>query len=122
MKQGLLLAVLVSLPASAPPPLPLPHNGRVAYVETEEVAPAGLARIDATGKGRSLVDAGDIRAAVMSPDGTRFAYTNDENLIVARATGGARTLIASGTLPSWSPDSKRLAFVGAKGDVEVAAA
>src|SRR5438132_12428706 len=121
MKQGLLFAALVSLSAYAPPPLPLRHTGRIAYVETEDVAPPGLARIDATGTGRSLVDAGDIRDAVMSPDGTRFAFVSNENLIVARATRGGRTYIAAGSLPAWSPDSKRVAFLDAKG-VEVAAA
>jgi hypothetical protein len=48
-----------------------------------------------------------------SPDGTRIAFSEDHALWIGAADGtGARRLVAGGRSPRWSPDGKRLLFIG----------
>lgn len=56
-------------------------------------------------------------AAAWSPDGRTIAFA-DDGLWVVPAAGGARRKLAAREVksrPSWSPDSRRLAYVGAAG-------
>ncbi|GEM_PF-453195 len=51
--------------------------------------------------------------AAWSPDGSRLAYVQGQNLIVANADGSGPVTVAQSlaqSRPSWSPDGQRLAF------------
>ena len=57
-----------------------------------------------------------------SPDGTRLAFTSEPvtgddapSIEVIDADGGGRRLLATGSLPAWSPDWTRIAYHGAGG-------
>ena len=79
---------------------------------------AGLAVVDvATGTSRLLARRG--QAARWSPDGRTVAYV-DGGLYVVPAEGGARRRLGRRRLdqsspPSWSPDSRRLAYAASAG-------
>jgi Tol biopolymer transport system component len=61
-------------------------------------------------------------AAVLSPDGTRFAYGNDQGLWTADANGQNPTRLTDVPAgdPAWSPDGSTLAFVGTRAFPELA--
>jgi Tol biopolymer transport system component len=74
------------------------------------------ARADGTGLVRLTFDPREDDSPAWSPDGTRIAFTKDEQVWLMFADGGAARPLTAGTRPDWAPDATRIAFVR-EGDI-----
>lgn len=105
-----------------------PDRRRIATL-----AGGGITVMNADGSGRTKITSGSVavgpRKVHWSPDGSLIAFEGDstrlpeccpENIWVVRTDGGGqRQVIANGTVPSWSPDGRRIAFQSSRnGDNE----
>jgi Tol biopolymer transport system component len=71
------------------------------------------ASLDGTGVRRVRSGTGGIAAAVWSPNGQEVAVVTSDGLVVVDVKSGRRSTIATNAAyPSWSADSRRLAYVG----------
>jgi Tol biopolymer transport system component len=72
-------------------------------------------RVGATGGGLAQVTTGPGAESnpVVSPDGSRLAYVDGANVLTAPLAGGAPTVVAPGTAPSWTPDGGALVYQNA---------
>ncbi|MEP6729250.1 MAG: hypothetical protein ABJE10_01365, partial [bacterium] len=54
------------------------------------------------------------RQASSSPDGTQIAYSEDGMIVVRTLATGAKVTFSGGTLPVFSPDGQKIAFIGSQ--------
>jgi Tol biopolymer transport system component len=98
-------------------PIWSPGGDRIAFlvVCSWDYGGAGdLYTVHPDGSGLTLVASvgfGFPDSFVWSPDGRRFAFSDDVDIYVLDADGGNRREIGKGHSLAWSPDSTRLAFV-----------
>jgi Tol biopolymer transport system component len=113
-------------------------TGGVTDVNSASLSPDGTRVAIGDGDQIRIVDLADPRSIVVpvterafttvapawSPDGTRIAFTLDENgwfdlhVYVVDVDGSNLTRLASGAFPTWSPDGSRIAFNGMDDDGE----
>jgi Tol biopolymer transport system component len=122
------LTVLGVEPAGAT--FPPGVNGKLAFAGSAGGADDDVYTANANGSGlQQLVDGGDDRETIWSPDGTKIAYVNDDDgddeiwVRNADGSGSATRLTDNGSNdrhPNWSPDGTRIAYTStAGGDQEI---
>jgi Tol biopolymer transport system component len=87
-------------------------NGEIAFsrgVGASTDCPGGVWGMNADGSNLRQIAAVGANPA-WSPDGTKLAYDDGTNLIVANADGSSPHTVLPGKDPAWSPDGSRLAF------------
>ena len=84
--------------------------------EDHDLAPGGIAVMDADGSNKSLVNNARGLHPTWSPDGKRIAFISGRRIYVMNVDGRNRMRLTRDVvhkrLPSWSPDGKRIAYVG----------
>ena len=84
--------------------------------EGHNLAPGGIAVMDADGNNKRLVKNARGIHPSWSPDGKRIAFISGRRIYVTDVDGRNRTRLTRHfvhkRLPSWSPDGKRIAYVG----------
>ena len=84
--------------------------------EDHDLAPGGIAVMDADGSNKSLVYNARGLHPTWSPDGKRIAFISGRRIYVMNVDGRNRMRLTRDVvhkrLPSWSPDGKRIAYVG----------
>jgi Tol biopolymer transport system component len=87
-----------------------PDSRKIAYLD----ATGSISVIRVEGRGQSRLTANGGRPLTWSADGKKLAFVRDEGLYVVNADGTGRRNLTPGVRvfgrPSWSPDSRRLAF------------
>jgi len=109
------------LPAAGP--APAADTGRIAYLRQAIAAPEQtappvelvIASADGSNPVRVSPDGIDVQGFVWSPDGSRIAFYDAQQLYLIDASGEnllqlTHTTEATNTAPTWAPDSTRLAF------------
>jgi hypothetical protein len=100
------------------------RQGRLAFVSTRSGAPLVYTALS-NGFGAKLFDTtppavpfADVHDLAWSPDGTKLAYSADQQdatRAIVVDDGSAQTLLPLGESPVWSPEGARVAFAGAAG-------
>jgi Tol biopolymer transport system component len=101
------------------PPEEAPSQEELRAVDVVYANESGLFTSKADGTQRVQLAAGDFRAASVSPDGKRLAYTRNGIAYVSNIDGTDAKEIASSVSgrPAWSPDQNRLAITLADGAI-----
>lgn len=84
--------------------------------------PSRIVVLDTTSGRRSVI--GDVTARysepTLSPNGSEVAFTSPNGLMTSNLAGtGMHTLASLGQCPQWSPDGRRILYVGNGGDLLV---
>jgi Tol biopolymer transport system component len=100
-------------------------GNRFAYTASpcgQGQCPSRIVVLDTTTGSHHVI--GDVTAQysepTLSPDGSEVAFTSPDGLMTSNVAGTTmRTLAPLGNCPQWSPDGKRILYVGTGGDLLV---
>jgi len=94
------------------------RNGRIVFAAERVKGASGIVSVTADGRKRlNLTGRRSDTGPVASPNGRLVAFTRDipsgeAAVYVMNADGSDQHEVAVGSLPSWAPDSSRIAYVG----------